>query len=1019
MVGTWKQLPVGGGGFVLGLDMQADGQRLCRVDTYGAYIWSVSTSTWHQLVLQDQMPAADFGYGGPSGAWEVGGGCIEICAAPSNTAVIYMVWSARIYRSANRGTTFVRTSYPGTSWIEANGDFRMAGRRMAVDPTNPNHVIFGSDWDGIFRTTDGDTWTEISRSQIPITTGKAAWHADQSAGYMVAFDPTSGSTDGKTNRVLVYNYKDDGSGGLYVSDDCGVTWTKSNGGPTNCYRLVMAGNGTAWVRDHDGAVWRYVCSTQTWFQTEITGQQAIAVDPANNSRIVVIDGAGNFNFSITNGANGSWSGSQKYTRTTATDIPWLDMAKTNSGYFAPGDIMFDPSMNNELLAVNGIGVWRCNPPNFTGSWEMFSITKGIEQLCSLYVTAPNGYPVLGVQDRAIMRVPDVASYPLDQLPDMSAALTCTDTIDYAGQDKNFMVATVSPWVMAWVSLSRYCYSTDAGASWLPFNSWYAYITPSNMSASPRGGCLRITLTGGKTTTGLTTWANGSGTMMSSVNINGQWYISKYFQGSLYDRTCGPITVISDTVFDLDEANYDAGNASWLYTGTYLLFVDTAPRHNYAKSTPVTNVVDDGTGKIKVFITNCNSDWRRPFNLQGIQGVPEANGEWMQESATGTYVILKGSTFPVGKTYTTGGELLIPLGSGARVTCSSRNHIAIVPDLQNFPFVTTDGGVTWTEIITPRVGDKLPERKARVITNVVNDGTGKIKIIFSSFVGWQDATNNLVIQGVQGVEGVNGSYVWDDTWDTSDTYAVLKNSTWPGGTYTGGGEFLAYPPASDTGWGWGWPWYHFRRVTNISDRIQDDTMYLYNYTYGVYKVVNGVVTQQLQSNGSPWSDMWSGNQCLMDSVSSHSGHMFFCMGPQDVGAGHAHPTNGQGMYSRDGGANWRAVNGIYEPYGFHSGAIKPGNDYSTIYCGGWVDGVFGWYRSTSSNAQWSAGQESWEFLGDYPFGWGDLSTASGADQVHWDRMYVGFGGSGYAYYSEGSENAPTDPILHFRYRRVPA
>src|SRR6185437_14297586 len=94
-----KALKIGGGGWIVGLDIASDGQRLARTDTYGAYIWNPKTSVWSQLVTESRMPKENFGYFPTTGTRQVSqgaGGVYEIAAAPNSFETIYMVYNGLV-----------------------------------------------------------------------------------------------------------------------------------------------------------------------------------------------------------------------------------------------------------------------------------------------------------------------------------------------------------------------------------------------------------------------------------------------------------------------------------------------------------------------------------------------------------------------------------------------------------------------------------------------------------------------------------------------------------------------------------------------------------------------------------------------------------------------------------------------------------------------------------------------------------------------------------------------------------
>ena len=56
---TWKQLLIGGGGFVTGIAIHPTTANLiyARTDTSGAYKWDPDTDTWNELLLNSNVPS--------------------------------------------------------------------------------------------------------------------------------------------------------------------------------------------------------------------------------------------------------------------------------------------------------------------------------------------------------------------------------------------------------------------------------------------------------------------------------------------------------------------------------------------------------------------------------------------------------------------------------------------------------------------------------------------------------------------------------------------------------------------------------------------------------------------------------------------------------------------------------------------------------------------------------------------------------------------------------------------------
>ena len=207
----WHTQRIGGGGYVIGMDIAADGTKIVRTDTYGAYLWD--GTMWKQLVTSQSMPADIVGVQNNAGVY-------EIRIAPNNTNRFYMMYLGNMYRTDNQGASWTLLSSFATTTAAANDNYRMNGEKMAVDPVNENVVYVGSESTGLWQSLDGGaTWTNITNV------------GTSSQGITgIAFDPSGGTTGGKTNII----YASPRGGGVWESTDAGNTWTKitSSSGPS-------------------------------------------------------------------------------------------------------------------------------------------------------------------------------------------------------------------------------------------------------------------------------------------------------------------------------------------------------------------------------------------------------------------------------------------------------------------------------------------------------------------------------------------------------------------------------------------------------------------------------------------------------------------------------------------------------------------------------------------------------------------------------------------------------------------
>ena len=152
-----------------GFSIAPDDTMVVRTDTYGAYLWD--GAQWDQLVNSSSMPTA-FVQNGQL----YNNGVFEIQIAPSNSNDMYMVYPvyppgvypplSGVYKTTNKGVTWTETSFTpvdNQTSLAANGPYRMWGQKMAVNPTNPNNVYFGTGAEGLFVTSDGgNTWSSVS-----------------------------------------------------------------------------------------------------------------------------------------------------------------------------------------------------------------------------------------------------------------------------------------------------------------------------------------------------------------------------------------------------------------------------------------------------------------------------------------------------------------------------------------------------------------------------------------------------------------------------------------------------------------------------------------------------------------------------------------------------------------------------------------------------------------------------------------------------------------------------------------
>ena len=118
-----------------------------------------------------------------------------------------------IYVTRDGGRTFRRTLQ---ARFYGDGNRRRLGRCIARNPANPDVIVCGEDWDGLFRSNDnGETWRPIGLERTWIT--DVRWDAGNPGRlYACAPDLPVGNRGADHQR----------ESGFFRSDDGGATWRK-------------------------------------------------------------------------------------------------------------------------------------------------------------------------------------------------------------------------------------------------------------------------------------------------------------------------------------------------------------------------------------------------------------------------------------------------------------------------------------------------------------------------------------------------------------------------------------------------------------------------------------------------------------------------------------------------------------------------------------------------------------------------------------------------------------------------
>ncbi|HVV52631.1 MAG TPA: hypothetical protein VHO06_23415, partial [Polyangia bacterium] len=155
---TWKNVAIGGGGFVSGIVFSPaqSGLVYARTDVGGFYRSTDGGAHWTPLT--DQYPASQGNYlGGES-----------IAPDPTDARIVYA--AAGMYETSGNGV-ILRSTDQGASWtvntigvpMGGNDTGRGMGERLAVDPDNNAILYFGSRGSGLYKSTNsGANWSKVT-----------------------------------------------------------------------------------------------------------------------------------------------------------------------------------------------------------------------------------------------------------------------------------------------------------------------------------------------------------------------------------------------------------------------------------------------------------------------------------------------------------------------------------------------------------------------------------------------------------------------------------------------------------------------------------------------------------------------------------------------------------------------------------------------------------------------------------------------------------------------------------------
>jgi len=519
----WASVPYGAGGYVDGFvyHPREKGLLYARTDVGGAYRYDYAAKRW--IPLLDHLPREDADLMG----------VLSLAVDPADPNKLYAVcglylqdWARKgaVLRSDDRGATWKKTELPIR--VGGNADGRGAGERLMVDPTDPKTIWFGSNQDGLWRSTDSG----VSFAKVAASPARAI--------NLVIFEPKSGD---------LYVGGADGKGGLFVSHDRGASFQPVAGAPAQLpQRAVFAPDGTLYVafaegdgsafavnpshakggsvqkRDPASGKWRDISPLKG--EARQGGFSGIDIGPDGALVVSTLDRWWpNDDVFVSRDGGARWSALSRQAGFSAGAYPWL--AETNPERKMGGWISalrVNPFDADELIYGHGGGLWMSRNFTAAGGEAPVALDARIDNLEEGAVTqlvSPTGGATLlaAMGDTAGAAWDDVTRPPANGL--FRPNTESNWSVDYAGQKPGYIVRTANGKANAF-------YSTSGGADWRPMpaqpykvpGEGQPWRGPGAIAVSAKGSALLwapekdagyASLDGGKTWTASAGWPAAS------------------------------------------------------------------------------------------------------------------------------------------------------------------------------------------------------------------------------------------------------------------------------------------------------------------------------------------------------------------------------------------------------------------------------------------------------------------------------------------------------------------------------
>ncbi len=529
----WQPVRIGGGGWVVGMTVHPldPTVRYARTDVGSPYRWNNSTQQWIPMRVSNANGS------GVQSASETDApssyGADSVAVDPANTGVVYMVFPTEhstdiqtptnyveIYKSVDGGNNFTPGKMSAAAILgNPNGPNRMYGEKLAVDPGNPAVLYYGSDSQGLWRSTDdGATWTEL-----PLSGSNGSPANFEFINIQFAKGPGTVTANGvvvsKTVYAVSINNGGDAGGDVFQSVDGGQTWTDISTGVTDsasgeslshqALSSSIDGTDALYVVENSTtngglrAYWKYVAGTWTRVSLQGSINQAltsVVVDPTNAQRIYAMGADTSLARSDNGGAAWINLGSPQYANT----LGWLPQTVGMSGgeWHSNGGLKVDVNGNLwsptgqegtiTIPAATASAATAANPPKWTIQ------STGIEELVTMDMTVPPGSNdsiIAMAMDTTGFYIPNPDNFSAAQIPLQQEIISQGTSVAYAPDVPGYIAVTSSNVYTNGTNYSGY--STNGGMTWTRFGPALRYTCGASQCDIP-AGMIAVSVRGNRT-----------------------------------------------------------------------------------------------------------------------------------------------------------------------------------------------------------------------------------------------------------------------------------------------------------------------------------------------------------------------------------------------------------------------------------------------------------------------------------------------------------------------------------------